>query len=401
MNILFLNNQEVAPFTNGIQRITDTLARGFAGRGARCYSAYFSENEVCPKTEFTGKIRLDRAQVADGLGRFVREHEIDVVICQQVEGGRDLFEQVRRACSVRQGCQVLYCLHTCPGYVFVRPNRQAEWFRVVHGIRRVFSLKKWLVGLLPVPVYNRLVAARTRREYGLYNELFDGVVLLSGHFIAEYCALSAASPEQRARVRAVPNACLLGDKYEPGPGGKEKEVLVVGRLSDRSKRISDMLRVWAGIERRADLQGWVLRVVGTGEDEAYYHALVRRLGLKRVRFEGRQDPTEYYRRASVFAMTSAYEGFGLVLVEAQRLGCVPVAFDSFGSARDVVADGITGVLVPPGDLAAYEQALAALMADDERRASLMRAGVDYVERFAVERVVDEWFGLFRALGVPS
>ena len=94
MNILFLNNQEVAPFTNGIQRITDTLARGFAGRGARCYSAYFSENEVCPKTEFAGKIRLDRAQVADGLGRFVCEHEIDVVICQQVDGGRVVELQV-------------------------------------------------------------------------------------------------------------------------------------------------------------------------------------------------------------------------------------------------------------------------------------------------------------------
>ncbi|RGN76255.1 glycosyltransferase [Segatella copri] len=73
----------------------------------------------------------------------------------------------------------------------------------------------------------------------------------------------------------------------------------------------------------------------------------KEISSRYLTFEGFQSPIEYYKRASIICMTSSFEGFPMVLVEAMQFGCVPIAFDSFEAIRDVIIPEKTGELVKP------------------------------------------------------
>jgi glycosyltransferase involved in cell wall biosynthesis len=64
------------------------------------------------------------------------------------------------------------------------------------------------------------------------------------------------------------------------------------------------------------------------------------MGLKRVNFEGYRNPQPFYKRASIFVMTSANEGFPMTLIEAQQNGCVPVVMNSFSALREIIQNNI-------------------------------------------------------------
>lgn len=79
--------------------------------------------------------------------------------------------------------------------------------------------------------------------------------------------------------------------------------------------------------------------MGDGDDKDLYLELSRRLGLKNISFEGRRNPLDYYRKSAVFLMTSLFEGFGVTLTEAQQMGVVPMAMDSFDAVHDIIVHG--------------------------------------------------------------
>lgn len=136
--------------------------------------------------------------------------------------------------------------------------------------------------------------------------------------------------------------------------------MIVARLDEHSKRLSLALRIWHEVENRG-YGDWKLTIVGHGPDEMYYRTLADELQLKNISFEGRQEPLEYYRRASIFMMTSAYEGWGITLLEAQQMGVVPVVFDSYVALHDIVGNGVNGIIVENGNLDKYVEQLTALM----------------------------------------
>ncbi len=149
-----------------------------------------------------------------------------------------------------------------------------------------------------------------------------------------------------------------------------------------------LLKIWAKLEPK--FPDWSLKMVGGGHEFESIRALAGTLGLKRVSFEGFQKPESYYRDASIFCMTSAYEGWGLVLVEAAAFGCVPVAFDSFAAVYDIIADGENGKLVPAFDLEKYAVTLAELMRDNALRERLVRNALRDVEQFSKEKIYARW-----------
>ena len=86
--------------------------------------------------------------------------------------------------------------------------------------------------------------------------------------------------------------------------------------------------------------------------------------INNVFFEGYKDnPLDYYRRASIICLTSIYEGLPLVLAEAMNYRVIPVAFNSFTSAVDLIDDGENGFLIKPFDMDDYVQKLLSLMND--------------------------------------
>jgi glycosyltransferase involved in cell wall biosynthesis len=130
---------------------------------------------------------------------------------------------------------------------------------------------------------------------------------------------------------------------------------------------------------------------------------VREGGLDaRVTFAGRVDDVEDWLRASdVFAFPSIFEALGISLVEAAACG-LPCVGSRTGGIVDVIEDGQSGRLVPPGDADALAAALRELLADPARRAAMGEAARRVaVQRFDVLDSVERYRSLFREVASRS
>ena len=158
-----------------------------------------------------------------------------------------------------------------------------------------------------------------------------------------------------------------------------------------------MLKAWREIEADSQYKEWKLQLVGDGRDKGFYEYLVRKWALQRVEFTGRQNPQEYYRKASIFLMTSTAEGWGMVLTEAQQMGVPVIAMDSFGALYDIIRDGKNGRIVPNNDLKAFVSALRDVMKEDGLRLKMSEASVELSKRFEMQNVLQQWLQLFDEL----
>jgi phosphatidylinositol alpha-1,6-mannosyltransferase len=190
-------------------------------------------------------------------------------------------------------------------------------------------------------------------------------------------------------IRAIPSrVCWLGapadrtaieEEPPPRPDGRGLSALIVGRMcgEERYKGHEELIAVWGQVRRACPEAR--LDVVGDGNARPALEAQARRLGLVdtgAVRFWGRVSDAELrerYRAAKVFAMPSRGEGFGLVYLEAMAFG-LPCVASLDDAAREVIADGETGLLVRYGDREGLARALVDLFTDEEKRARLGRAG---------------------------
>ena len=198
----------------------------------------------------------------------------------------------------------------------------------------------------------------------------------------------AFSPRIQARCRVVPNPVLA----PPGPlapSSDERRIVAVGRL-DECKQFNLLIRAFARIARSH--QDWFLEIWGEGPERAKLEALRNEFGLSsRVRLPGAtQDVYRELRRGGIFALTSRFEGFPNALCEAMAVGLPVVSFDCPHGPREIIRDGVDGVLVLPGDLAAFSEKLVDLIDNPERRRSLACRAPDVLQRFGLERVMQEW-----------
>ena len=201
------------------------------------------------------------------------------------------------------------------------------------------------------------------------------------------------APSCRPIVAPMPVATEL---FAPGGERGRDGLLFVGRLTTQ-KGVDRLLRALAAT--RADL---ALTIVGDGPERERLRALASELRVAdRVTWLGalaQPALAAHYRRAAAVVVPSHEEGLGLVAVEAALCGAPVVAFDS-GGLRDVVADGRTGVLVPPGDDGALARALGDLLDDAaaDRRATLGAAArARALDTFAPERVAARYAAIYRA-----
>ena len=129
-----------------------------------------------------------------------------------------------------------------------------------------------------------------------------------------------------------------------------------------------------------------LLVVGSGEDEAALRTEARRLGIE-PHFTGEVNPVQpYYAACDLIVVPSWFEGFCYVAAEAQLLQR-PVVASNASSLPEIVSEGATGLLVPPGDVAAFTAAIVQLASDPERCARMGQAGRAHVQAHFDDQVV--------------
>jgi glycosyltransferase involved in cell wall biosynthesis len=114
-----------------------------------------------------------------------------------------------------------------------------------------------------------------------------------------------------------------------------------------------------------------------------------------VWFAGFNDnPYTYMKRADVFVLSSLWEGFGNVVVEAMAVGAAVVATDCPYGPSEIIRNADEGVLVAPGDDLALATAVLSLLGDDERRLALAQAGRRRAQDFAAEPIAASYAAIF-------
>lgn len=374
MNILFITPSEVQPLNGGIERITYSLSQALSEYyGHRCYFCCLDDN----LTEH-------------GWKKYIIENKINVIIAQGANKRIAQLLPMLRQIIDGAGLKIvlLFVFHSNPGVELATMDCSVLCSRLLHG-RNLKSNIQQLVWQMFQPIMRKSMLNHLQDKYHLPYEYADKIVLLSPHFIPEYRAISGGD---EAKFTAIPNMLSFSEDTKPAEH-KTKTVLLVSRMEERQKRIKLALKIW----NRTPHNGWQLKIVGAGEDLSYYKCLATKWQLTDITFEGRQNPLPYYQEASIFMMTSAFEGWGLTLTEAQQCGCVPIVFDTYASLSDIVVDGRNGYIVQEGDIDQYIARLKELMENDELRKQMAETAMRDCKRYTPQVVAAKWDKLFNDL----
>ena len=138
-----------------------------------------------------------------------------------------------------------------------------------------------------------------------------------------------------------------------------------------------------------DTQGWTLRIAGSGDPLEDVPA--------NVITGPSSDIIEEYCNAAFLVMSSRYEGLPMALLEAQAAGLPIVSFACKCGPRDVLTDGVDGLLIPEGDVAALAAGMKRLMDDEDLRRKMGAAAFRNSEKYDKERIMALWERLFHEL----
>lgn len=179
-----------------------------------------------------------------------------------------------------------------------------------------------------------------------------------------------------------------------------KRVITIGRYAYQ-KGYDLLLQAWAEVEKH--YTDWKLEIYGMGDQSPYRH-IITDLGIdtNRCLLNGPVDDVgQVYKNSSIFVLSSRFEGFGLVLVEAMACGLPVVSFDCPAGPDEIITDGYDGLLVPSGDVKVLAQKLMFLMADEGLRKRLSQNACQSAQRYEMNLIAGKWVDLFNKLMAKS
>lgn len=385
-NILFFSENFCGEkVKGGLEVATFRIAKGLKDSGEwEVYSAYRKKSDGTEPSIYKEVIKLstsDRAFKKD-LQEFIERNRIDVVVnMSRFFRHRTIVEAVR---SSSRDVKIIFMQHFAPGSEMIKPTFSS-------GLHLLRLNPRNPLYWLRASLYPLLRLSRIKRLPGIYKSTYkdsDKVVLLSEGYIDDYCRI--AGLEEKGKFLAIPNIFEVSSDVSQHLK-KEKRVLVLSRMDEIQKRISVALKIWKNIEDDPRFQDWHLNIVGSGNNDDIVKRLIKKHGFKNVTFHGWQPREEFLKRSSILMMTSKYEGLPLSVIEAQAFGCVPVAFNSYASLKDVIKQGENGVVVENfGDIEGFTKELKELMLDEALRQRLADNAALNADKFSSEKITRLW-----------
>ena len=383
MNILFLMK---AFEVGGQEMVTAVLAKSFVEHGHQVTVVTFKAPSPLMRQRLDGRIafyvlggyRVGGRNVATLRGILTSRH-IEVVINQW--GLPFLPALTLKKAAKGLGVRTIAVYHN-------DPSTNGKLKTVENILEKTGNpLKKILLQMVH-GLFKQVTSASMRYVY----RSSDRYVLLSESFVEGFRKFTRLRDTKKVTVITNP-ITIDTSGYELDFSKKCKEVLFVGRIDNNQKRVFRVVDVWAQVERTCS--DWTLVIVGDGPDKEGMEKYAGSLGLRNIRFEGFSNPRSYYERDSLLLLTSEYEGFGLVIVEAMSFGVVPIVLDSYTAVHDILEDGKDGRIVPYHSKEGFQpkvmaEMLLELMKNQRCRERMAKAARDKSFLFSRGSVCTHW-----------
>lgn len=259
--------------------------------------------------------------------------------------------------SLKDGSKKVLELHFC------------KFFRLQYG-------RKGLLGLID--------KFRTWQDERIVRK-FDKFVVLSNEDRGYWGELP--------NIQVIPNAALfVAKKYADV---SRKRIMAVGRL-DYQKGFDRLIEAWRMVQQHPEFQDWQLDIFGQGEWKEMLQGRVQQYGLQdslHINAPTKQIGEEYA-NSSMLVMSSNYEGFPMVMIEAMACGLPVVSFDFQCGPKDIIRHGVNGLLVKNGDIQGLADAMMTLMGDEVLRKQMSLEARMVTETYSEEKVMGKWVSLF-------
>lgn len=381
MKIGIVITQAFDPNAGGVQRVSDSIAKIFRKFNHDVIIISFSK-EI--KNYANSDLQVIYVSDENDLQKILKEEKINVLINQ--EGYSIAFTKM--------------LLENKPTATYMINNLHINPLNFVDNHKEFIALflKSHKLGFLNNLITHKLILwyhiAKQRHELNYIIKNTNAFVMLSERFRTELYSLAPALQRYNPKIHGIGNPFerpnLQVEKLE-----KENIILFVGRLNILQKRVDLLLQIWKQLHKSCP--DWKFCIVGEGEDQEFMKTFCKENKLDRVTFFGKDNPTDYYKKAKLFHMTSAFEGFGNVLVEAQSYGCVPILFNSYSAAQDIVNHDTDGILVKPFDINAYVTQTQALIDNQKKLQKMALNAFENVNRFSYEATYKKWERVFKSL----
>lgn len=179
---------------------------------------------------------------------------------------------------------------------------------------------------------------------------------------------------------------------------EDKTILAAGRLVPQ-KGFDLLIEAFAKIVDKAP--DWKVKIFGAGKDKEMLQDIIAEKHLyNNVLLMGpTQEIEKELTKSSIYALSSRFEGFGMVIVEAMQCGVPVVSFDCPKGPGEIIAHGEDGILVKDGDVDAFADALLELIEDKNKRIKFGKKAVENVKRYTIDEIGKQWDEVLKEISV--
>lgn len=380
MNICFFTTEYPNQNSGGVEHVTYNLANAFIEDGHQVYviSIFPNQNRSVQKKDFAGLIiGTDLNKLRDTIS-YIEKNKIDIIIDQSHFSITQCYlKEIKRETKAK----LIKVLHTDPAAA--EKGTIDSYPILTNNILRIGKAK----------ILNTIRKAKRHKylknEYKRWYALYDKIVLLSNKFIPVFTSYIKADSQKK--ITSIPNPLIINSSTT-----KEKEniILYVGRLCKQAKRPDRLICIWEKIFQNNPT--WKLIVIGDGDLKQQLIDYCEKKNIQNIEFKGQTNPNPYYEKASILCLTSTYEGFGLVLIEALSNKVIPIAFNSYEAINDLISNGHNGYLIKPFDLNEYANCLNLLMESNELQKQIRNYITETFDnrKYNICTITNQWYILF-------
>ncbi len=374
MNILFIAGS-FNPVSGGVERVTNIIGRSLEASGNNVFLLCTGKDGDCTGA-FKDVIFMDKRQgesfdnnSAELYHQILKDNHVDVIVNQYPIAERnDFFLK-----NVSGGIKKISFYHGSPltaAKAGLKTSlRNGNLREVLYFLKRIYTDCKRFCQL-----------AELSNSIGFLCEPFINQAFFNRKRYIEKCF-----------TMPNPNTIELSDDEKKYAHIREcsKTIIFAGRIYDPGKNLIDFVRVWEILFRRH--KDWRAIIVGDDSNCKMQKEYIRFNHIENISFIGKTSNIKsVFLKADIQCITSHSEGWPLVLAEGMVCGVVPVVFNTFATAREIITDGQNGYLVEKYNIQAMADKVSGLIDSTELLRNMRLSAMERVTEFSSHAVAERW-----------